>query len=107
VKGATVAKFNLKKPSQILTTPTVLRVLFNLCRRPPIRLGMRQDRRGGRFRDPRFASFMLETNRKPLDTDIHDTVLKGRKMMKNCFRLALVAGGAWVAIESAKALSVF
>lgn len=84
----------------------MLRALLNLCRRPAIRFGLRRDTRG-RFRDPRFASFMGENNRSKLDTDFHDTVLRGRKLMKNLFRLALLGGGAWVVLESAKALSVF
>jgi hypothetical protein len=84
----------------------VLRALLNLCRRPVIRFGLRRDRRG-RFRDPRFASFMAQNNRRTLDTDLHDAVLKGRKLMKHLFRLGLAIGGAWVVLESARALSVF
>ena len=84
----------------------MLRALLNFCRRPQIRFGMRRDSRG-RFRDPRFASFMVESNRSRLDTDLHDTVLRGRKLLKNVFLLALLGGGAWVVVESAKALSVF
>jgi hypothetical protein len=84
----------------------VLRVLLNLCHRPAIRFGLRRDPRG-RFRDPRFVSFLADSNRKPLDTDRHDAVLKGRKVAKNLFRLALFGGTAWVVLESAKALSVF
>jgi len=38
---------------------------------------------------------------------LHDTVLRGRKLMKNLFRLALFGGSAWVVVESAKALAVF
>jgi len=84
----------------------VLRALLNLCRRPTLRFGVRHDPRG-RFRDPRFVSFMSATNRKALDTDRHDAVLKGRKLVKNLLRLAVLGGGAWVVLESAKALSVF
>lgn len=84
----------------------MLRFLLNLCHRPAIRFGLRRDPRG-RFRDPRFASFMLENNRRRSDTDLHDAVLKGRKLMKTVFRLALAGGCAWVVLESAKALSVF
>ena len=84
----------------------MLRVLLNFCHRPAIRFGLRQDPRG-RFRDPRFASFMHESNRRPLDTDFHDAVLKGRKLMKNVFRLGIGMGAAWIVLESAKALSVF
>jgi hypothetical protein len=84
----------------------VLRVLLNLCRRPVYRFGLQRDPRG-RFRDARFASFMHASNHKPLDTDLHDAVLRGRKWMRHVFRLGLLAGGAWVVLESAKALSVF
>lgn len=84
----------------------MLRALLNLCRRPALRFGVRHDPRG-RFRDPRFVSFLSATNRKVLDTDRHDAVLAGRKLVKNVLRLALLGGGAWVVLESAKALSVF
>jgi hypothetical protein len=84
----------------------VLRFLLNLCHRPAIRFGLLRDPRG-RFREPRFVSFMAQSNRKALDTDLHDTVLRGRKFMRNVFRLALAGGCAWIVLESAKALSVF
>lgn len=84
----------------------MLRALLNLCHRPAIRFGLRRDTRG-RFRDPRFASFMHESNRRRVDSDLHDAVLKGRKVMKNLLRLGLAGGCAWVALESAKAFSIF
>jgi hypothetical protein len=84
----------------------VLRALLHFCRRPALRFGLRQDNRG-RFRDPRFASFIGQNNRTKLDTDFQDTVLRGRKLVKNILGLALFGGGAWIVVESAKALSVF
>ena len=84
----------------------MLRFLLNLCHRPAVRFGLRRDGRG-RFRDPRFVSFMSQGNRKALDTDLHDAVLRGRKLMRMLFKLALAGGVAWVVLESAKALSVF
>lgn len=84
----------------------MLRALLNLCRRPAIRLGLRRDPRG-RFRDPRFVSFLSQTNRKSLDTDLHDAVLRGRRLVRNLLMLGLAGGGAWIVLESAKALSVF
>ena len=105
-KRGTLEPFELKKPPQSVDRETVLRVLLNLCRRPAIRFGLRRDPRG-RFREPRFASFMAQGNRKPLDHDMHDAVLKGRKAMKGVFTAGLALGAAWVVIESAKALSVF
>lgn len=83
----------------------MLRVLLNFCHRPSVRFGLRRDSRG-RFRDPRFASFMAQNNRK-LDTDFQDAVLRGRKFFRNVIRLAVAGGCAWVVLESAKALSVF
>lgn len=84
----------------------MLRVLLNLCRRPAIRFGLRRDPRG-RFRDPRFVSFIAESNRRPIDTDFHDAVLRGRKLVRVLFNLGLAGGCAWIVLESAKALSVF
>lgn len=84
----------------------MLRVLLNLCHRPAVRFGLKRDPRG-RFRDPRFASFIAESNRKPLDTDFHDAVLRGRKFVRTLFKLAVAGGCAWIVLESAKALSIF
>lgn len=84
----------------------MLRFLANLFRRPAIGFGLRRDRRG-RFRDPRFTSFMAQSNRSRVDTDLRDTMLRGRKLAKNLFRLGLAGGCAWIVLESAKALSVF
>ncbi len=84
----------------------MLRALLHFCHRPALRFGLRRDPRG-RFRDPRFASFIGQTNRTKINTDLHDTVLRSRKLMKNVLRLALFGGGAWIVVESAKALSVF
>ena len=50
---------------------------------------------------------MAKNNRRTLDTDLRDAVLQGRKVMKNCLRLGLALGAAWVVLESARALSVF
>ena len=84
----------------------MLRFLFNLCHRPAVRFGLRHDTRG-RFREPRFVSFMAQNNRKKLDTDLHDAVLRGSKIARTVLKLALAGGVAWVVLESAKALSVF
>lgn len=98
--------FALKKPPQSDEWDIVFRALLNLCHRPAVRFGLRRDPRG-RFRDPRFVSFLTQSNRKALDTDLHDAVLRGRRLMRNILMLALAGGGAWVALESAKALSMF
>lgn len=85
----------------------MLRFLANFLRRPAIRFGLARDRRGSRLRDPRFVSFMAQTNRRSLDTDLQDAVLRGRKLARHAMIAAAVAGAAWFALESAQALSIF
>jgi hypothetical protein len=84
----------------------VIRALKNFLHRPAIRMGLARNPRR-RFRDPRFVSFLAMNNRKTLDTDFQDTVLRGRRVAKQAFTLLLALGGAWIVLESAKALSVF
>ena len=84
----------------------MLRVLQNLFHRPVIRMGVMEGNRGP-CRNPRFVSFLAQSNVKALDTHFHDSLLRGRKMMRHAMILLLVGGGAWVAVESARALSVF
>ena len=80
--------------------------LKSLVHRPVVRFGIGRDRRG-RFRDPRFVSFISQSNRKALNTDIADALLQGRRLVRVGLAVALVGGCAWVLIESAKALSMF
>ena len=84
----------------------MLRILLNLCHRPAIRFGLASDP-SGRFRNSRFASFLAESNRGRMDTDFQDAMLRGRKWMRQIFLLLLVGGGAWILVESARALTVF
>lgn len=84
----------------------MLRTVLHLFHRPALRLAVMEDARG-LCRNPRFASFLVECNRKPLDTHFHDTVVRLRKLLRQAFLLGLVGGFAWIAFESARALSVF
>jgi hypothetical protein len=81
-------------------------LLRNLFHRPAIRFGLARQGHG-KFRDPRFVSFISQSNRKALNTDFKDAVLRGRKMFRFALVAALVCGGAWVLVESAGALSMF
>ena len=83
--------------------PTLVKNLFH---RPVIRFEMATSSRG-KFRDPRFVSFISESNRKTLNTDFQDAVLKARKLIRYAMVLAVACGGAWVVLESAHALSMF
>ena len=84
----------------------MLSILKNLFHRPVIRFGLAKSGRG-KFRDPRFVSFINESNRKALNTDFQDAVLRGRKLFRYALVAALACGGAWVVLESAHALSIF
>ena len=81
-------------------------LIKNLFHRPAIRFGLPRDSRG-KFRDPRFLSFISQSNRKTLNTDFQDAVLRGRKVLRYALVALLVGGGAWVLLESAQALSMF
>jgi hypothetical protein len=82
------------------------RAVKSLFRRPAIRSGLARDERG-RFRDPRFVSFLAHSNRRTIDTNRQDTMLRGRRLVKYALVLFLAASGAWVVLESAKALSLY
>jgi hypothetical protein len=84
----------------------MLSLLKNVFHRPAIRYGLARDNRG-KFRDPRFVSFISDFNRKTLNTDFQDAVLRGRKLARYALVAALAGIGAWVIIESAHALSMF
>lgn len=84
----------------------MLSLLKNLFHRPAIRNGLARDNRG-KFRDPRFVSFIAQNNRKMLNTDFQDAVLKGRKVVRYALIAGLSVGGAWFLLESAHALSMF
>lgn len=85
---------------------SVLRTLLNLCHRPAIRFGLARDSRS-RQRTSSFASFLAQNNRHPLDAQRHDAVLRGRKLARQLMFVGLAGGAAWIAIESALALSTF
>ncbi|HVU26063.1 MAG TPA: hypothetical protein VHE13_18165 [Opitutus sp.] len=89
-----------------MTAPAVLRALLNFFHRPAIRFGLARDG-GRRFRDPRFVSFLSESNRSRPGTDLHDALLRGRKLARQLLLLTLAGGAAWVLVESARALTLF
>ncbi|MEO6874193.1 MAG: hypothetical protein ABI222_05170 [Opitutaceae bacterium] len=84
----------------------MLPTVQNLFHRPAIRLGVMDDARG-LCRNPRFASFMMEANRKPLDTHFHNAWLRGRRLVRQLLLFGLAAALVWIAFESVRALAVF
>ena len=101
-----LSEFPLEKTTSNFRDASVLPSWKNFFRRPTIRSGVARDPRGT-FRNPQFASFLSQTNRKSLDTDFQDTVLRGRKFVRHALKLLVAGGLAWVVIESARALTVF
>lgn len=84
----------------------MLRFLLNLCHRPAIRFGLARDPRSP-HRNTRFASFLAENNRSPRDFDRHNTLVRGRTLLRRTLLGLCGAGALWFALESAKALSIF
>jgi hypothetical protein len=85
----------------------VLRALKQLLPHRALRFGLRSDHGHGRLRDPRFVSFVAQSNRSVLNTDLRDAMLRGRVFVRRVLIAAAVVGLAWVVVESAQALSVF
>ena len=88
----------------------MLRVLLHFFRRPPIRMG-RVDNRSIHttvVRNAQFVSFISESRaasrRHP---DLHDRRLHRQKFIRTVVGVAVATAFAWVAIESAQALSIF
>ncbi|KXU36543.1 hypothetical protein AXK11_04115 [Cephaloticoccus primus] len=69
-------------------------------------MGLAQDRRRA-LRNPGFVSFMAQNNRQRPGNYSHERIERTRRWLRNLAVTALVLGCAWIAIESAKALSVF
>lgn len=88
----------------------MLRLLTQLFRRPPIRMG-RVDNSRLRTTSTRNAGFVSFMSGQGLGhvryTDRHDNRLRRQKLTKLIGYLSLGSGCAWVAIESARALSIF
>jgi len=69
-------------------------------------MGLARDRRHT-LRNPGFVSFMLDNNRRRLGGGSHERTLLWRRWLRSGVLALLALGIAWIAIESAKALSVF
>ncbi|HEY3756312.1 MAG TPA: hypothetical protein VGL42_09200 [Opitutaceae bacterium] len=78
----------------------------HLFSRRSLRFGLKREG-SSRLRDPRFASFLAQSNRRSLNTDFQDAVLRGRKLVRHALVLGLIAAGTWVVVESAHAVAIF
>jgi ABC-type protease/lipase transport system fused ATPase/permease subunit len=82
----------------------VLRILRQLLHRPAIRMDTMDERS---LRNARFASFMANNNRRPVNTDRKDVLLALSRFMRLCLGAGVLGLVAWVALESARAIGVF
>ena len=75
----------------------------------PIALGLRSDRRlrTTRLKHAQFASFLEESGFRTHNVDHHERSLRRRRVAKGMFRWATAFGAAWIALESARALTLF
>lgn len=88
----------------------ILRILKNLFRRPPIRMGRVDNSRirTTTIRNSGFVSFIASTGGLPArNTDQYDARLRRRRFFKGLVIATLSAGGAWIVVESARALTLF
>lgn len=88
----------------------MLCTLKNLFHRPAIRMGRVDNSRiqTTRIRNAQFISFVAETGSLcPFNSDRYDNRLRRQKLIKSAITLSVIAGVAWIVIESAKALAMF
>jgi hypothetical protein len=83
--------------------------LRRLLNQLPISLGMRSDRqlKATQRRHAQFASYLEETGFRRHDTDHYERNLRRRRTAKALFLWATAFGVAWIALESARALTLF
>ena len=88
----------------------MLYALKNLFHRPAIRMGRVDNSmiQTTRLRNAQFVSFMSQCDSlAPMSLDRYDTKLRRRKRLKAVLILGMIAGFAWIVIESAHAISMF
>ena len=88
----------------------LLTLLKNWFHRPAIKMGRVDNSRihTTRLRNAQFVSFITESRSlKAWNSDRYESRLRWRKRVKAFLGLSFAAGGAWVVIESARALTMF
>ena len=87
-----------------------MRILRQLFRRPPIKMGYIDETRARRSptRNAQFVSFFTETDCVAhRHTDHHDLRLRRQKRVRICALITVTALCTWFVVESAQALSTF
>lgn len=75
----------------------------------PIQIGIRTDRRlrPTHLKHAQFASFLEESGFRTPSVDHHERGLRRRRLAKGLLVWLTAFAGAWVALESARAVSLF
>lgn len=75
----------------------------------PIQIGTRSDRRlrTTGMKHAQFASFMETAGFRSHHVDHYERSMRRRQFAKRLIVVALIFFGAWIALESAKALTIF
>jgi hypothetical protein len=88
----------------------MLRCAFHMLRRSPLGHSALLGRRGDectRTRNAQFVSFLDESGFRRVNPDRYERSMRRRRHAAFALLWMLVAGFAWVVIESAQALSIF
>jgi len=76
--------------------------------RPPIRMGSVDNSRIRRTqtRNAQFISYLVESGFRQVNADHYESGLRRRRLAKRILFWLFVVGGAWLIVESARALSL-
>ncbi len=88
----------------------MLYALKSLFQRPAIRMGRVDNTpiQTTRLRNAQFVSFMSQSESlAPFCVDRYETKLRRRKFVKAALLVGMIAGIAWIIIESASAITMF
>ena len=87
----------------------MLRELRHWLYRPPIRMWSVDNSRIRTTctKNAQFISYLVESGFRQVNVDRYEVSLRRRRALKVALFWLLGAGGAWVVVESARALSMF
>jgi hypothetical protein len=87
----------------------MLRALRHWFYRPAIRMWSVDNSRihTTQTKNAQFISYLVESGFRQVNGDRYGSSLRRRRLVKRVLFWLLAAGGAWVLIESARALSMF
>jgi len=86
----------------------MLRVMRRWWYRPAIRMGSVDNSRirTTRTRNAQFVSYLVDIGFRQVNADHYEAGLRRRRLVKRVLFWLLVVGGAWLIVESARALAM-